>query len=223
MRYLQETNQLFLHIPKTGGCAVEKVIDAKWQKMVPHKREGGPDRHVRRKDLCNFHWESGVSAFTVVRYPVDWYVSCFRHMHQIKNLRGKRRESRRDKGPTPFGSFDWHPLKWLNSILIPDFVEWINRIFNDRPGFLSKLFEEYIGFDEKTPCVDYVGRQETLGVDIKQLLGFEKMPTVGRSRTKKPHVPEDVVHGIMDTEKQAIDRYYGTDSIHFRHIKDWKS
>ncbi len=218
MRYIPESRLLFLHVPKTGGCAVERVVDDNWtRKKLRHRWNGIPGRHVRRNDLRNFSWEPEAFAFCFVRHPLAWYVSCWRHLIQME----QRRVSRGSNLADMFRWYHWHPQKWLGEILSPDFNIWMRRIISQDPGHLSKLYEEYIGLDEAVPHVQFVGRQETLSQDIKQLSIAHQMKRVNTTRGPTPSVSEESVEGIMRIEEQAISRYFGPKTTNFRLIEDW--
>jgi len=221
VRYIIDSNQLFLHIPKTAGCSIENIIDAKWSKggiwRLRHRWDGLPGRHVRRQDLAEFKWEARAEAFCIVRHPIQWYASCWCHLQQMK----KKRQHRGSDLAGMFRWFRWHPQIWLGQILLDDFGAWINKIKADRPGFLSDLYEQYIGLDQPTPYVQYVGRLETLGDDMEQLLGVAKPPRKNRTRWAKPKISTHAAEGIMEMEAKTIQRYYGPESIGFRHIEDW--
>jgi len=225
VRYIMDTNQLFLHIPKTAGVAIESAIEAKWLERrvwkLRHRWNGIPGRHPRRRDLREFkrgfEWEPEAWAFCFVRHPVQWYVSCWRHLHQMTKRRVRRGSNLADM----FRWYKWHPQAWLGQILSTDFDEWIGRIAADRPGFLSDLYEEYVGLDQSTPHVQYVGRMETLVADADELLGISKLPRKNRSTWPKPDVSQQTIEGIIGMEMRAMQRYYSTDTIGFRYIEDW--
>ncbi len=218
MRYIPESRLLFLHILKTGGCAVEKAIDKNWgSKKVRHRWNGIPGRHARRVDLCNFRWEPEAFAFCFVRHPLAWYVSCWRHLIQMEQNRIFRGSNLADM----FRWYNWHPQKWLGEILSPDYNIWVQRIVSQKPGYLSKMYEEYIGLDEAVPHVQFVGRQETLSRDIEQLSIAQWTRRFNATRGPKPSVSQDSVKGIMETEGQTLSRYYGHKTSGFRLIEDW--
>ena len=225
MRYIEDTNQLFLHIPKTAGVAIESRIDSKWPEnrvwKLRHRWEGIPGRHVRRQDLRKykkgFKWEAGANAFCFVRHPIQWYISCWRHLHQMTKRRARRGSNLADM----FRWYRWHPQEWLGQILSSDFDVWIDRVAADQPGFLSNLYEDYIGLDQPIPHVQYVGRMETLTADVDHLLEIPKLPKKNKSNWPKPEISMNSVTSIMEMEKQCLERYYGPDTIGFRYIEDW--
>jgi len=222
MRYIPENNLLFLHIPKTGGVAIEKAVNNNWKKRgavrkIRHRWNGIPGRHVRRNDLECFPWEKDAWAFCFVRHPLDWYMSCWRHLHAMQKRRIRRGSDLADM----FHWYHWHPQKWLASILSPDFDKWIERIITQDPGHLSKLYEEYIGLDRDVPHVQYVGRQETLTQDVCQLLKVSEVSKVNITHGLVPSASKQSIEGIMNTEEQILQRYYGSETVGFRRIEDW--
>jgi len=46
-----------------------------------------------------------------------------------------------------------------------DFSEFVTRVVTNFPGWMSKAYENYIG-PEDAPFVDFVGKQETLRLDL---------------------------------------------------------
>ena len=144
-------------------------------------------------------------------------MSCWRHLRQMQ----ERREGRGSNLMDMFHWYHWHPQMWLASVLSPDFDEWVGRIVTQKPGYLSKLYEEYIGMDEKVSHVQYVGRQETLTQDVSRLMEIHKVSRTNTTRGPRPSMSKTSIDGIIETEKQILQRYYGPETEGFRHIEDW--
>ena len=220
MRYIKEKQMLFLHIIKTGGVAVENAIDSRWPLgwRMRHRKDGKPGWHMRKSDIAGLPFVPTAFAFCFVRHPLHWHISCWRHLQFMRRRRVRRGSNLMDM----FHWFDWHPQMWYAEQNELDFNAWIDRIVERDPGHLSKMFEEYVGLDRKTPNVQYVGRQETLTEDLDHLLQISKTPLKNFAQWPMPKISKQSIQNILKSEKQILHRYYGLETSNFRYVEDWK-
>lgn len=226
MRYIASKKLLFIHIPKTGGVSIEDLIYVNFKNVMrlKHHWRGLPGRHITPKQLRENYWvpiiRNEMRGFAFVRHPVAWYKSAWRWFQDVQ----KNREGYKNKPYAAlFKSFKWHPKKPLLPLSILPFDEFIFQVTELHPGFLSDLYQMYLD----DPAISFVGRTETLDVDARTILELEsnvKVPRLNASMTPAPVVAKnsDVEKAILDSEKRAIDQYYSTDTIKYRHVKDWK-
>ena len=163
---------IFLHIPKTGGTWVEKVLQQLGiaESSVGHKhadlnraifphglKEAIPwtfhafIRKLTGKSTLN----ESIPVFCFVRHPLTWYESWWKFNQKLN-------------WPT-WGHVEdvnnWHPCSALNGLGDPDFNRFIENVVSCAPGFVTGLFLRYIG--EGSPIL---GRQESLEQDLLTIL-----------------------------------------------------
>ncbi len=106
----------FLHIPKTGGTWVFNVLSRSGLVRVTIGQAHNFGHHEK--------W-----AFTVVRDPVQWWLSLWRQ--------------RVDSGFEGMGAE--HPLYPLACLDTTDIEVWIDRAAREFPGFCGQLYQQYVG------------------------------------------------------------------------------
>lgn len=186
---------IFLHIPKTGGSWVTRVLQqldliegrighmhADADRLMNAYRFSGIKAHAGylirkkvRKKLRHFSQTAERPAkpymFCFVRHPLSWYESWFKYQSLRWNWRTWGTELNPD---------DWHPLSMLNGLGGNTFTEFMNNVLARRPGFVTELYGAYT----KPNIVDFVGHQENLQEDLIQVLtrlGLPHDPAVIRS------------------------------------------
>ncbi len=186
MALILKDGSVFLHIPKTGGNWVSKVLSE--LKLVDTRI--GQNKHVDQSRLLvplgkgGVRWLGPISKwklrsrleprpfiFCFVRHPLSWYESWFHYMSQPTHK--WRNYGEEDS------LFDWHACSVLNGCGSNDFNEFVSNAMNKCPGFVSHLYQSYT-----LPKIDFVGKQETLREDLITLFkirGFEFDETLVRN------------------------------------------
>jgi hypothetical protein len=176
MAVLLKNNALFLHVPKTGGTWVTQVL----HRLSLIKRHLG-HRHA---DLFRIQWHGHLEKdfyvvkniikrrlrgrdrcpdpnstfmFCFVREPLSWYESWWCFMQQ--------------RGWQNWGStqdiYQWHPNAVLNGLGSPDFNTFVRNVNRKYPGFVSNLYNSYVGSDRV-----HIGKQENLVEDMQTFLAM---------------------------------------------------
>lgn len=107
----------FLHLPKTGGSWVYDVLCAGG---VVGPAVGGHEHSWNHRE----QW-----AFTVLRDPVDWWISIWKH--------------RMDNNWCPWSGGDMHPLWETEHFREDDLKDWIARAAAEFPGYCGKVYALY--------------------------------------------------------------------------------
>lgn len=162
---------LYLHVPKTGGNWVTRVLrqEALVLGEIGHKHATwdavcARRTHGLRRRLDKLNWRlrpapGGLPAqptvVCVVRHPLRWYESWFRYQtkHRWKD-RGTQGDLRA-----------WHVNSDLNSCASTDFETFMRNVNRERPGYVSQLFARYTF---NSAC--HVLRNESLAADLLAFL-----------------------------------------------------
>jgi len=220
-RYLSESKALFLHIPRTGGSWIERAF-LRWG-IGQVKRYDVADRYRPRKHtLLGYYRNQSLIdvefVFSFVRHPVSYYESVWRWLTSAMDVRKK--DFGNDKRP-------WSPnteaYKWYR----PKFTDWVELMLEHQPGWVTRLFELYIGPEKGEFCC-YVGRMESLLDDfceVMSLLGYDKQ--VDKNKGERIHYtnsvrcavvprviwPEDLRQQVERTERLIIRRFYSEETM----------
>jgi hypothetical protein len=178
---------VFLHIPKTGGTWVTKVLtDAGLVRREVSKKHADIDR------LVNYWHRKGRTqlppfVFCFVRNPIKWYESYFKYVSQP-------RVNWKTWGTTPSGTVGWHPCNMLNECKSDDFNEFVRNVVRVRPGYATELF----GWYTKAP-VHFIGKQENLREDLIRALKMRQLPFDEDALRNSPAA------GVSDDQKISWD------------------
>lgn len=153
MALLLHGNALFLHIPKTGGNWVTKVLEEMGlvADKIGHKHVDID--HLLLSERGGYLHKHKPFMFCFVRHPLSWYESWFKYMSQpSRQWRNWGSEREAEK---------WHPNAMLNNLGDGDFNRFVSNVMQKRPGYVTELFGWYT-----KPPVGFVGRQECLRHDL---------------------------------------------------------
>lgn len=189
MALLLKNGAVFLHVPKTGGCFVQKVLrhfdlvrrpigdHNSHDRVFWHDRFHHDEKVARNLVRRALGWIPRISPndfrFCFVREPLSWYVSCWRYMES----RNWKREG--DEG----NPYHWNPLEMLNGLGSSDFNEFVFNVNRKRPGFVTELFGWYA-----RPSTQFVGKLENLAVDLRKVLLSMKVDVDLSYLKQLPHI-----------------------------------
>jgi len=191
-------NVLFVRVPKCATIWTEGVIQAAG---IPHERSArdprfnfGP-RHVAPWAVTSPY----SAAFALVRHPLRWYESKYRYQagRWAKGLPGRH-----------------HPCWPLIGIEGASFHEFMERVLEREPGFVTRLYEYMLG-PAQAPTVDVVVRLEHVVDELPRAfaqLGLGACePRRAPAHTSFPHDVtwrDDLRARVLATEASAIRRFY---------------
>lgn len=174
MAIILKGGAVFLHLPKTGGSWVSQVLR---ECGLVHRELRKPHKHLDAErvlraypaGLCNRFGRIASRRlpraaepelpfmFCFVRHPVRWYESWYKYA------------SHPQVGWKSFGRAGdpaaWHPNAMLNGLGADEFPEFVRRVIEGRPGYVSEMYSWY-----DRPGVRFVGRQERLSDDLVEVL-----------------------------------------------------
>lgn len=181
MAIILKNGAIFLHIPKTGGNWVTKILEELdlIKKKVSYKHAGVDQffaQHIAFAQYTAFSpYDSGLKAFLkqtarrilkpkdklymfcFVRNPLSWYESWFKYMEQPSRqwrLWGDE-----------YDIYDWHPNSVLNDLGQNSFGQFVRNVNAKRPGYVTELYGWYT-----KPQIDFIGKQESLADDFIKVL-----------------------------------------------------
>jgi hypothetical protein len=228
MPLLLKSGGIFLHIPKTGGDWVTRVLT---EQGLIHStfgekhadldrvmfREGFEYARPKLRTVLKHWWRQKIAKkqladeflFCFVRHPLKWWESWFRY---CKGLDWKQ-------WGTAGGRHDWHPNAILNGTGHADFNQFLRNAIARRPGYASELFFTYT-----KPGIKFIGRQENLADDLISALrtlneNFDEdfirtRPALNESRTPKEEVRWDPVLRQLVTQLEL------PGLVHFGYLTD---
>lgn len=225
MATLLTCDAVFLHVPKTGGMYVRRLLqsmnlirfdfsrDHSDMEHTLHTSKYYPGNYYLRSLQLRGNLDTYVgrcSKFCVVRNPVDWYVSYWRFMcdHNWRTLAPTQTRTR-----FGFRYDQWHPLVALEKFAGNDFNLFVKGVVSAYPEFLSQMFAAYADPSHIT----YIAKQETLIEDMKRIFdqlkvpytneNFNKPGRVNQSITQQPVCSSSSRELIFKSEEQAFLRY----------------
>src|ERR1700722_13221515 len=179
MALLLKNGAVFLHIPKTGGSWVRRVIiemgllktqvshghsdfeRSFWHDKLHH------DLKVVRQILRRAVRSSRAPVispdcfkFCFVREPLTWYESRWRFMQGL-NWPAAGNE----KDP-----YKWDPTAMLNGLGSPDFNTFVYNVNKKRPGFVTEMYGWYV-----RPGIGFVGKMESIRQDLTKAFSLMKI------------------------------------------------
>jgi hypothetical protein len=225
MAILLKSNAVFLHIPKTGGSWVRKVLYDNDLVVCSFSHEHAdlervlnlsghyPGDFIKKSLKIRSNIERKVRnayKFAFIRHPVSWYVSTWRYMESIQ-----WHDFVKKQNPSRFHlKYDhWHPFEKLYPLKSANLSEFIHNVITKIPGYYTNLVYSYTGMD----TLDFIGRQEHLLEDLKKVLtnlGIEtaelhfEPEKVNRSIIPKPELDSQLAEMILQSEYPVIKKYY---------------
>jgi hypothetical protein len=185
---------LYLHIPKTGG---HWAVTAMRYAGVELHCEGGK-RHARLRDVV----PGDRFTFAFVREPLSWYASWWNHCRVIDR-------TWLDKAPEV-------KAPHVHFVGLP-FDEYMEAMVEHAPGFLSKLYSDFVG-PPGNP-ISFVGRYERLADDVACALreaeetfdevALRMVPPLNTSGARA-ELPEELAGREREAESETYERFYGT-------------
>lgn len=198
--YLEQSDAVFLEVPKTGTTWVRSALrDLGIAYHVITPIAGVTRRHGLRAHVpvqARF-W------FATVRHPLAWLRSWYSFQASL--------------GWPEHEPDLWHPQRCLSWCAADSFPQFVRRVLIREPGHVSRMYEWYVG-PEGSPCVDAVARQETLADDLARILSklghevsLEQLKAV-RDQNCSPPVEQDL-NGtlrqfVLRAERPALRRFY---------------
>ena len=190
---------LFIHIPRTGGTTVHKVLD-KYATQIPNHTLGV---EAKRKWPWCFR-------YTIMRNPYTRMVSCY--------------ECQFPREPDHY-----HLPQEPDSLTFDRYVEIITDGWHDdhdsggSPNFQHwRPQTDWIFDDDGRLIVDYIGHTETLEKDINEicrLIGVETIIDVGYKNQSEWRFPRnEYKHYFNDGTRKKVEKYYEKD-IEFLKVK----
>ena len=156
---------IYLHIPKTGGNWLTKLLEA-------HRLVVGEigHKHATYDVVCGLlQSQRGLRLrrllapgrtkyrfLAVVRHPLRWYESWFKYQ-KSKDFRDWGRNG---------DPIAWHVMSSINGIEAPDFNDFVRAIQRRDPGFVTKLYAKYVANSAAV-----VLRNESLREDFAEASG----------------------------------------------------
>ncbi|MFW5760160.1 MAG: sulfotransferase family 2 domain-containing protein [Cyclobacteriaceae bacterium] len=227
MAILLKSGAVFLHIPKTGGSWVHKVL--KEQNLIkiefshkhadmervlnfPRFYTGGFIHQSWKLKTLHLHEEiKNAYKFCFVRHPLSWYESYWRFMtglnwDKFHELEYKRKYLR---------GRVWHPNLVLENIGGPDFNQFIQNVIKEYPGYVT----EFYGWYTLPFHINFIGKQENMKEDLIKVLtdlgekfDKDKIYKVGKENQSKQQVQipkwdENLKEEILKLEYAAFKRY----------------
>lgn len=179
MTSLLRNGAVFLHIPKTGGSWVTKVLKhldlVKTHVGHEHgtfdrifwrdrfQRDGKIFRQILRRAVglsTTPVIPSDCFRFCFVREPLAWYESFWRFAQ--------------NRDWTPLGNerdpCRWHPNALLNFLGSPDFNTFVHNVNRKRPGYVTEMYGWYV-----QPGIGFVGKMERLDRDLAKVFSLMKL------------------------------------------------
>lgn len=200
---LRCSNSVYLHLPKTAGNAVSRLLHKNGLVMYGFKTprmKGKPghgiDPHANVAQI--YQQDQVLPRWTVFRHPVSWFESYWSYKKQIEWVRGATQKK---------------PLNFIDDRVVKDSIdETVKKCYADKSTVVEDVFEEYR--DDKT----IIALQENLYEYIVQII--DKLESakldkqywkVANSTNKKYTMNEESANLIWAHESHFFSTFYNCD------------
>jgi hypothetical protein len=174
---------IFVHVPKTGGTWIKKVLRPQIGGAIyTRTSHGNPWAAAGHPDLRDLEGIEGYRC-AFVRHPVDWWLSFWRH----RQRRG--------------GSWDMS-LELDRAVRAKTIKRYVHHILERMPGFVSMMFAQYAGVPGHE--IDFVGRLERFDADIRIALTRAGFDVDALDLTAAPKNVGAVGHEFTPRQRRAI-------------------
>jgi len=139
---------VFLHVPKTGGNWVRRVLETNFEgvELDLDTVNGNPWAPYGHNDLADVGHRAPF-RFAFVRHPVDFWRSFWRY--------------RMRKG--------WQSGHEIDSRCADDdFDRYVDKVVSNLPGYASRMFSRFVG--DPVDEIEFIGKQESLAEDLSAAL-----------------------------------------------------
>lgn len=209
----------FLHVPKTGSTWAAEVLEASWHGYrapywtsalahMPSVRGAVVSEPSTIRRRCD---TGDRFLFAFVRDPRTWYGSVWSHM--------SLRNGWMTGGTGLADLFSELRIRAPHYEYVPTFDEWVEWMCEHRPGFVSRLYEQFCGTVDAE--IEFVGRMENLVADLHQALALAGDPlpswaeiigprnVIGSSPTWRGYWRRcrGAMRLIEESERDAIERF----------------
>lgn len=202
---------LFLHVPRTGGSFITKLLRKRWgvtqlsSRNMPEYYGHALIGHFG--DLQRYRF-----TFAFVRHPVSWVESIWKFIQSRKYPWRPFKKSLHGR---------WHPWDILLSYEADEFLDWIHNIIRNEPGLFTRMTEWFVGPPDSR-LIDFIGRYDTLHADICTALTLARLPdppSLADVQAMEPVSPRpgvvewqiDSLNAFKQSERVLIKRFWPED------------
>lgn len=200
-----------MHIPRTGGTTVERVIE----------ELGINKSRIARKHRRLWHHSKSrkmqiKKVFTFVRDPFCYYQSVWKWLSRCS-----------EKSFAWMQNQTWHPHHTAAKYYDKDFNAWVLKMVEEEPAWVTRIYESYCG-PEHAEYAQFIGRAETLMQDLTHVLKMYRL--IHRKAVLPKVMPQHVIrktiqwdtkawNAISQSDKRALERFYSDSTINQRIYK----
>lgn len=213
---LSKYRLLHHHIPRTGGTWIDRALRILDVRVSMRFRFDGitlPMKHCLLSHYTEDHRSRWDTTFTFVRHPIKYYESVWSYLYTIERYRSGLKR------------FDWHPFMDAYLCWDYDFNVWAGTMLRKYPGWVSHLFEMYVGPKGGEFC-NYIGRTESIVENFCEImadfgLSDDKIFDLEKQNMSKVEVEwdESLKLAVNRSEHSSISRFYGNNFNKLRYLK----
>jgi hypothetical protein len=221
MALILKNNYVYLHIPKTGGNWLTRILHELnlVRGAVSHKHADlsflesfrstrAPNKYLKEMWLRSRFMVRPITPLCVVRHPTSWYESWYRY------------QVGRSWPSWPHGpdKSTWHICQELNHLCTNPprvYNEYLERVIRYSPGFCSRLYGRYTGGTNTVVFHLEKLREEAIAFFSERqwglthdLIGHFHQPPFGTSPELDTHADSHLLEELMFYDASAL-RLYG--------------